>query len=54
MLIHIAGRTLRGQAIDEYQYVNSAGDGIELKPGDYELTVDSTPQGGFDLYAIAQ
>ena len=75
----------RGQAIDEYQYVNSEGDGIELKPGDYELTVDeppvatdgtryraskrmvpvsfnsqapdtvdSTPQGGFDLYAIAQ
>lgn len=85
MLIHIVGRTLRGQAIDEYQYVNSAGDGIELKPGDYELTVDeppvatdgtrfraskrmvpvsfnsqatdtvdSAPQGGFDLYAIAQ
>lgn len=85
MLIHIVGRTLRGQAIDEYQYVNSAGDGVELKPGDYELTVDeppvatdgmrfraskrmvpvsfnsqapdtvdSTPQGGFDLYAIAQ
>lgn len=85
MLIHIAGRTLKGQAIDEYQYVNSEGDGIELKPGDYELTVaeppvatdgtrfraskrmvpvsfnsqapdtvDSTPQGGFDLYAIAQ
>lgn len=85
MLIHIVGRTLRGQAIDEYQYVNSAGDGVELKPGDFELTVDeppvatdgmrfraskrmvpvsfnsqapdtvdSTPQGGFDLYAIAQ
>lgn len=43
MLIHIVGRTLRGQAIDEYQYVNSAGDGIELKPGDYELTVDEPP-----------
>lgn len=85
MLIHIVGRTLRGQAIDEYQYVNSAGGGVELKPGDYELTVDeppvatdgtrfraskrmvpvsfnsqapdtvdSTPQGGFDLYAIVQ
>ena len=85
MLIHIVGRTLKGQTIDEYQYVNSDGDGIELKPGDYELTVDeapvatdgtrfraskrmipvsfnsqasdtvdSTPQGGFDLYAIAQ
>ena len=85
MLVHIVGRTLKGQEIDEYQYVNSAGDGIELKPGDYELTVDeppvatdgtrfraskrmipvsfnsqapdtvdSTPQGGFDLYAIAQ
>ena len=85
MLVHIVGRTLRGQAIDEYQYVNSEGDGIELKPGDYELTVDeppvatdgtryraskrmvpvsfnsqapdtvdSAPQGGFDLYAIAQ
>lgn len=85
MLIHIAGRTLKGQAIDEYQYVNSAGDGIELKPGDYELTVDeppvatdgtrfraskrmvpvsfnsqapntvdSTPQGGFDLYVDTQ
>ena len=85
MLVHIAGRTLKGQAIDEYQYVNSEGDGIELKPGDYELTVDeppvatdgtrfraskrmvpvsfnsqapdtvdTTPQGGFDLYAIAQ
>ena len=85
MLVHIVGRTLRGQAIDEYQYVNSEGDGIELKPGDYELTVDeppvatdgtryraskrmvpvsfnsqapdtvdSTPQGGFDLYAIVQ
>ena len=85
MLVHIVGRTLKGRAIDEYQYVNSAGDGIELKPGDYELTVDeppvatdgtrfraskrmvpvsfnsqapdtvdTTPQGGFDLYAIAQ
>ena len=85
MLVHIVGRTLKGQTIDEYQYVNSAGDGIELKPGDYELTVDeppvatdgtrfraskrmvpvsfnsqapdtvdSTPQGGFDLHAIAQ
>lgn len=85
MLIHIVGRTLKGQTIDEYQYVNSAGDGIELKPGDYELTVDeppvatdgtrfhaskrmvpvsfnsqapntvdSTPQGGFDLYVAAQ
>ena len=85
MLIHIVGRTLKGQAVDEYQYVNSAGDGIELKPGDYELTVDeapvatdgtrfrasrrmipvsfnsqapdtvdSTPQGGFDLYVDAQ
>ena len=85
MLVHIVGRTLKGQTIDEYQYVNSAGDGIELKPGDYELTVDeppvatdgtcfraskrmvpvsfnsqapdtvdSTPQGGFDLYVDAQ
>lgn len=85
MLVHIVGRTLKGQTVDEYQYVNSEGDGIELKPGDYELTVDeppvatdgtrfraskrmvpvsfnsqapdtvdSTPQGGFDLYAIAQ
>lgn len=85
MLIHIVGRTLKGQTIDEYQYVNSAGDGIELKPGDYELTVDeppvatdgtrfraskrmvpvsfnsqapntvdSTPQGGFDLYVAVQ
>lgn len=85
MLIHIVGRTLKGQAIDEYQYVNSTGDGIELKPGDYELTVDeppvatdgtrfraskrmvpvsfnsqapdtvdSTPQGGFDLYVDTQ
>lgn len=85
MLIHIVGRTLKGQTIDEYQYVNSAGDGIELKPGDYELTVDeapvatdgtcfraskrmvpvsfnsqapdtvdSTPQGGFDLYVATQ
>ena len=85
MLVHIVGRTLKGQSIDEYQYVNSTGDGIELKPGDYELTVDeppvatdgtrfraskrmvpvsfnsqapdtvdSTPQGGFDLYVDAQ
>ena len=85
MLVHIAGRTLKGQTIDEYQYVNSDGDGIELKPGDYELTVDeapvatdgtrfraskrmvpvsfnsqapdtvdSTPQGGFDLYMATQ
>lgn len=85
MLIHIVGRTLKGQTVDEYQYVNSAGDGIELKPGDYELTVDeppvatdgtrfraskrmvpvsfnsqapdtvdSTPQGGFDLYVDTQ
>ena len=85
MLIHIVGRTLKGQAVDEYQYVNSDGDGIELKPGDYELTVDeppvatdgtrfraskrmvpvsfnsqapdtvdSTPQGGFDLYVATQ
>lgn len=85
MLVHIVGRTLKGQAVDEYQYVNSDGDGIELKPGDYELTVDeapvatdgtrfrasrrmvpvsfnsqapdtvdSTPQGGFDLYVDTQ
>lgn len=85
MLIHIVGRTLKGQAVDEYQYVNSTGDGIELKPGDYELTVDeppvatdgtrfrasrrmvpvsfnsqapdtvdTTPQGGFDLYVDTQ
>lgn len=85
MLIHIVGRTLKGQTVDEYQYVNSAGDGIELRPGDYELTVDeppvatdgtrfraskrmvpvsfnsqapdtvdTTPQGGFDLYVDAQ
>ena len=85
MLVHIVGRTLKGQAVDEYQYVNSTGDGIELKPGDYELTVDeppvatdgtrfraskrmvpvsfnsqapdtvdSTPQGGFDLYVDTQ
>ena len=85
MLIRIVGRTLKGQTIDEYQYVNSAGDGIELKPGDYELTVDeppvatdgtrfrsskrmvpvsfnsqapdtvdTTPQGGFDLYVDIQ
>lgn len=85
MLIHIVGRTLKGQTIDEYQYVNSAGDGIELKPGDYELTVDEAPvatdgtcfraskrmvpvsfnsqapdtvdstlQGGFDLYVATQ
>ncbi|MFR4142409.1 MAG: hypothetical protein ACLT0X_09555, partial [Collinsella sp.] len=43
MLVHIVGRTLKGHTIDEYQYVNSAGDGIELKPGDYELTVDEPP-----------
>ena len=43
MLVHIVGRTLKGQAVDEYQYVNSTGDGIELKPGDYELTVDEAP-----------
>lgn len=43
MLVHIVGRTLKGQAIDEYQYVNSEGDGIELRPGDYELTVDEPP-----------
>ena len=85
MLVHIVGRTLKGQTVDEYQYVNSEGDGIELKPGDYELTVDeppvatdgtrfraskrmvpvsfnsqapdtvdSTPQGGFDLYVDTQ
>ena len=85
MLVHIVGRTLKGQAVDEYQYVNSEGDGIELKPGDYELTVDeppvatdgtrfraskrmvpvsfnsqapdtvdTTPQGGFDLYVYTQ
>ena len=84
MLIHIVGRTLKGQAIDEHQYVNSEGDGIELKPGDYELTVDehlspptarvfvprkewfpraltrapdtvdTTSQGGFDLYVDTQ
>lgn len=85
MLVHIVGRTLKGQAVDEYQYVNSEGDGIELKPGDYELTVDeppvatdgtrfraskrmvpvsfnsqapdtvdTTPQGGFDLYVDTQ
>lgn len=85
MLVHIVGRTLKGQAVDEYQYINSEGDGIELKPGDYELTVDeppvatdgtrfraskrmvpvsfnsqapdtvdTTPQGGFDLYVDTQ
>lgn len=85
MLIHIVGRTLKGHTVDEYQYISSDGDGVELKPGDYELTVDeppvatdgtrfraskrmvpvsfnsqapntvdSTPQGGFDLYVAAQ
>ena len=85
MLIHIVGRTLKGQTVDEYQYISSDGDGVELKPGDYELTVDeppvatdgtrfraskrmvpvsfnsqapntvdSTPQGGFDLYVAVQ
>lgn len=85
MLVHIVGRTLKGHTVDEYQYISSDGDGIELKPGDYELTVDeppvatdgtrfraskrmvpvsfnsqapntvdSTPQGGFDLYVAAQ
>lgn len=85
MLIHIVGRTLKGHTVDEYQYISSDGDGIELKPGDYELTVDeppvatdgtcfraskrmvpvsfnsqapdtvdSTPQGGFDLYVATQ
>lgn len=32
MLIHIVGRTLKGQTVDEYQYINSDGDGVELKP----------------------
>lgn len=85
MLIHIVGRTLKGHTVDEYQYISSDGDGVELKPGNYELTVDeppvatdgtrfraskrmvpvsfnsqapntvdSTPQGGFDLYVAAQ
>ena len=85
MLVHIVGRTLKGHTVDEYQYISSDGDGIELKPGDYELTVDeppvatdgtrfraskrmvpvsfnsqapdtvdSTPQGGFDLYVATQ
>lgn len=85
MLIHIVGRTLKGHTVDEYQYISSDGDGVELKPGDYELTVDeppvatdgtrfraskrmvpvsfnsqapdtvdSTPQGGFDLYVATQ
>ena len=85
MLIHIVGRTLKGHTVDEYQYISSDGDGVELKPGNYELTVDeppvatdgtrfraskrmvpvsfnsqapntvdSTPQGGFDLYVATQ
>ena len=43
MLIHVAGRTLKGEQVDEYQYVESDGLGIELRPGDYELTVAETP-----------
>ena len=78
MLIHIVGHTLKGQTIDEYQYVNSAGDGIELTvdeppvatdgtrfraskrmvPASFNSrapdTVDTTSQGGFDLYVDTQ
>lgn len=43
MLMQITGRTLKGQQVDERQYVDSNGSGIELKPGDYEITVSEEP-----------
>ena len=43
MLMQITGRTLKGEQVDERQYVDSSGMGIELKPGDYEVTVSEEP-----------
>lgn len=43
MLMQITGRTLKGERIDERQYIDSDGSGIELKPGDYEITVSEEP-----------
>ena len=43
MLIHIVGRTLRGQAIDEYQYVNSAGDASNSSPATTSSRSTSRP-----------
>ena len=43
MLVQIKGRTLKGQQVDETQYVESDGMGIELRPGSYELTVAEPP-----------
>ena len=45
MLVHVVGRTLKKEEVNEFQYVDSAGDGIELRPGDYELTVEEPPIG---------
>ena len=45
MLVHVVGRTLKKKEVNEFQYVDSAGDGIELRPGDYELTVEEPPVG---------
>ena len=45
MLVHVVGRTLKKEEVNEFQYVDSAGDGIELRPGDYELTVEEPPVG---------
>ena len=43
MLMQITGRTLKGEQVDERQYVDSNGMGIELRPGDYEISVSEEP-----------
>ena len=43
MLMQITGRTLKGEQVDERQYVDSDGMGIELRPGDYEISVSEEP-----------
>ena len=41
--VHITGEDLDGNAIDEVQYVDSAGEGIVLKQGTYTLAIAASP-----------
>lgn len=43
MLVQVKGRELKGAQVEETQYVDSDGTGIELRPGTYELSVAEAP-----------
>lgn len=43
--VHITGKDLDGNAVDEVQYVDSTGEGLMLKQGDYTLEVAASPIG---------